>query len=226
MAFSTGTLTGSYQRFDGEPAAGTVDIIPNSSVLIDAEGDVILAGKLSVALDADGTFSVVLPATDDETVQPALDRQYKVVARLHHANLEPVAGIALPTGSTVDMADVTEEAEVDAAVSAFITEEQRDQILTGLTELEGSISDAQASFAAALAEAEAAQAAAEAAQLAAAISRAGADSAKTGAQTAQTAAGTSRLAAEAAQASAEDARDAAIAALASLEARVTALENA
>lgn len=123
MAYTTATLTGTYQTFDGTPASGTVEIIPNSSTLVDGEGNVILSGRVKVTLDATGSFSAVLPATDDATVEPALGRQYTVVAKLRHQHLAAVTGIELATGQTRDMADLTSAAAVTASLSTWLTQE-------------------------------------------------------------------------------------------------------
>ena len=129
MSYTTSTLTGSYKTWSGGPAAGTVEIIPNSPVLIDAEGDVILSGRVKATLDASGSFSVTLPATDDATVEPATGRQYTVVAKLRHQHLKAVTGVELAGGATVDMADVTSATETTASVSTWLTEEQYEAAL-------------------------------------------------------------------------------------------------
>ena len=118
MAFATATLTGTYQKLDGSPAEGTVDIIPNSRALVDSEGNVILSGRRTVTLDETGSFSVVLPATDDATVEPAVGRQYTVSAKPRHTRHIPaVEGIELPGGSTRDMADITTATALTPVVS-------------------------------------------------------------------------------------------------------------
>lgn len=128
MAYSTATLTGTYKTFDDQPASGVVEVIPNSRSLVDAEGDVILAGRVKVTLDGTGSFTVTLPATDDATVEPATGRQYTVVAKLRHTHLPAVTGIELPTGATVDVADVASSPVVDPVVSLAATTAQLDAL--------------------------------------------------------------------------------------------------
>jgi hypothetical protein len=123
MAYQTGTLTGTYQTVDGRPAKGTVVIIPNSRALVDSDADVILVGRITVPLDETGSFTAVLPATDDDTIQPAADRQYTVAARLRHTHL-PAVPLALPAGQTVDMADATGAEAVAATYTSFLTADQ------------------------------------------------------------------------------------------------------
>lgn len=124
MAYTTATLTGTYLKTDGTPAEGTIEIIPNSSHLVDAEGDVILAGRVKVTLDGTGSFSVVLPATDDATIGPATGRQYTIVAKLRHTHLAAITGVELPGGTTVDVADVASLPVVDPTVTLAATPAQ------------------------------------------------------------------------------------------------------
>lgn len=136
MAYETVTLTGAYQTWDGQPASGVVEIIPNSRLLVDAEGDVILSGRAKVTLDEAGSFSVTLPATDDATVEPALDRQYTVVAKLRHAHLPAVTGVELAGGGTYDVADLTSAVEAEAAVGGWLTETEYDTLVARVVDLE------------------------------------------------------------------------------------------
>lgn len=133
MAYSTATLTGKYETFDGQPASGVVEIIPNSRQLVDPEGDVILSGRVKVTLDETGAFSVTLPATDDATVEPATGRQYTVVAKLRHTHLAAVTGVELATGATVDVADLASAPVVDPLVSTAATTAQLDALEASLS---------------------------------------------------------------------------------------------
>lgn len=102
----TVTLTGTYQLPDGTPAAGTIEVIPSVRQIVDADGNVILSGRVKVKLDETGSFSVDLPATDDATLNPT-GFGYTVAAKLHHAHL-PAVSFQLPAAvPTVDIADVT-----------------------------------------------------------------------------------------------------------------------
>ena len=111
MAYSTVTLTGTYQHFDGTAAQGGVAVIPTVPLVLDAAGNKILSGGVSVKLDATGSFSVVLPATDDPALNPT-GFGYTLIAGLSHTQM-PAVSFALPTAvPSVDIADVT---TVDAA---------------------------------------------------------------------------------------------------------------
>lgn len=102
MAYDTGVLEGTFEKPDGTPAVGQVHIAPNVRVVRDATGNVILAGTVVVDLDDDGAFSVVLAATDDETLDPT-GFAYTVTPRLKGHS--PITGVSLPADTTVDLAD-------------------------------------------------------------------------------------------------------------------------
>lgn len=113
MAYPTVTLTGTYQHVDGTPAKGSVDIAPTTTVIRDIDGDVVLTGTRRLDLDETGKFSIALPATDADGLDPT-GFGYTVTPRLFHANLGAVTfGLPASLGS-LDMADVT---QVDPDVS-------------------------------------------------------------------------------------------------------------
>lgn len=62
------TLTGTYIRANGDPARGGVLLTP--SVAITGPDDVMLSATQRIDLDADGSFEVDLPATDDPEWTP------------------------------------------------------------------------------------------------------------------------------------------------------------
>lgn len=101
------TLTGTYTLPNGDPASGVVEIIPSEKQIVDIAGNVILSGRVKVTLDADGHFTVDLPATDDVTLIPT-GFGYTAVAKLHHTHL-PAVSFPLPASpATVDISDVTQ----------------------------------------------------------------------------------------------------------------------
>lgn len=59
----TVTVTARYMTPDGRPMSGTVEFRP-PALLTHAEEDLFLGGPTRATLDAEGRFSVVLPATD------------------------------------------------------------------------------------------------------------------------------------------------------------------
>jgi hypothetical protein len=67
---STVTLGGQYVDVAGNPIAGQVKFTPRA-VLVDGVADqIIMPRTVTVDLDATGTFTVVLPATNDASLSP------------------------------------------------------------------------------------------------------------------------------------------------------------
>lgn len=116
MAFATVTLTGTYQVFDTTPATGFVRIEPTVPLVTDTVGNVVLAGPTEIILGTSGDFTVNLPATDDERLNPT-GFLYTVTALLDNGKIAPVS-FELPAASVaVDMADVTPASSVPEFVS-------------------------------------------------------------------------------------------------------------
>lgn len=137
MAYATVTLTGRYTKPDGTPASGVVEIIPNSDVIVDAAGNVIVAGRVKVDLTAQGTFAVALPATDAAGLEPATLRQYAVSVKLHHTNSVPtIQGLTLTGTGTYDMADLTSGVVADPVFSSWFTEADKDALYARVDALE------------------------------------------------------------------------------------------
>jgi hypothetical protein len=100
---TTITVTGTYAGITDSPASGEVLFTP-SSVLTDTTGEVILTSLPAVAtLNSSGSFSVVLPCTDNPGIRPA-PFYYTVTQAIGGAYQQPFT-ISLPStlGSTVDM---------------------------------------------------------------------------------------------------------------------------
>lgn len=67
---STCTVSGTYVDIQGNPIAGQVNFTPRA-ILTDASYDqIVIAKTISVTLDANGSFSAVLPVTDDQSLSP------------------------------------------------------------------------------------------------------------------------------------------------------------
>ena len=68
VAINTITVTGTYLNPAGSGMQGTVSFVPSTPILVDTTGSVILGGVgTTVALNASGAFSVVLPCTGQLT---------------------------------------------------------------------------------------------------------------------------------------------------------------
>jgi hypothetical protein len=99
---TTITVTGSYASVTATAAAGAVLFTP-SSVLTDSNGMVILTGTPVTAPLVDGTFSIVLPCTDNVSIRPN-PFYYTVNEAVAGSGQQPF-NIALPStlGPAVDM---------------------------------------------------------------------------------------------------------------------------
>lgn len=108
MALTLTTLTGTIvQPDDSTPCHGSIVLTPGSGLLVAADDNRLLAGELTVALDANGAFTVDLPSTDNEGVQPEPGTwNWSVRFKLLDAAI-PEFSFALPSEpDSVDLADV------------------------------------------------------------------------------------------------------------------------
>lgn len=106
MAYDTVTLTGTYELPNGTADTGRVYITPTVDTILDAAGNVILGGAFAITLDATGSFSVTLPATDDDRLNPT-GFGYTILPALG-SGTRASTSFSLPASpATVDMADIT-----------------------------------------------------------------------------------------------------------------------
>jgi hypothetical protein len=67
---STITLTGTYVDIEGNAISGSVRFSPQSIIKDTDQNQIIINTPISATLDGNGSFSVVLPVTDDTDVAP------------------------------------------------------------------------------------------------------------------------------------------------------------
>jgi hypothetical protein len=104
LNLDTITVTGRFVNFAGVPIVGQVKFITNQ-MLIDATADThIVPSIVSVTLDGDGEFSVVLPVSDDPDIRPELFAYRVEEAFIGGRSYEVTLLTSL--GSTVDLADL------------------------------------------------------------------------------------------------------------------------
>ena len=72
------TIKGSYTNYDGTPVVGSVTFRTDDVVISSSANEHILPTPVEVPLDANGDFSIQLPATDDPDYTPS-DFVYRVV---------------------------------------------------------------------------------------------------------------------------------------------------
>lgn len=114
MAYQTGTIAGTFHNLDATPAAGHVYISLTGiapTVVKDSADDVVLAGTLHRELEG-GSFSVDLPATDDQSLNPT-GFGYSVGVRIPGRESITVT-TDLPAGTTKQVEDL-----VDAPAASF-----------------------------------------------------------------------------------------------------------
>jgi hypothetical protein len=108
MAYAVVTVTGKYHRLDGSPAAGSVVISPSASPLTystGAGGRRIISGGYRVELDDSSAFSIDLPATDSDELEPT-GFTYALHAHLRH--LRPLPPVVFSLPGSLDVYDVTD----------------------------------------------------------------------------------------------------------------------
>lgn len=98
------TIQGRFILLDGTPMSGAVSFSPSVAVILNRNADVIISGAVFTApLDADGFFSLDIPATDDEDLDP-VNFTYAVqepTGRSYHISVP--SNVA---GNVIDLIDI------------------------------------------------------------------------------------------------------------------------
>lgn len=83
MAVTTATLAGNVVDLGWDPlsAKPLVWVEANSGALVDTTGNRWLIGSKTLTVDASGNFSVELVTTNSDDIEPAENRQYRVVVK-------------------------------------------------------------------------------------------------------------------------------------------------
>lgn len=125
----TVTLTGTYVDIVGDPIVGSVTFTPQTIIKDTDQNQIIVNNVITEVLDGNGSFSVVLPVTDDSDVVPQPFAY--LVEEVFSGGRSFV--ITLPGGGgSVDIADLSPA--VSAAVAAgYVTSAQYNAINTRLT---------------------------------------------------------------------------------------------
>jgi hypothetical protein len=102
---STGTVTGTWVGADGEPCTGCVIFTAAALTLRVAVDDTVVhLGRVIAELDADGSISQELVATDDADTDPT-GFTWHVRVELDRGAGYTVGDIAVLGGETVDLTD-------------------------------------------------------------------------------------------------------------------------
>lgn len=98
------TLTGTFTRLDGTPAAGMVRVTPSRSPILDTDGRVVISGPQTFALDKDGKLTTEIPASNDPDLGAPFT--FTVAVELTHASWK-ISKVWIPHGSaTVDLSEI------------------------------------------------------------------------------------------------------------------------
>lgn len=119
-SWTTVTVTGTYTRRDGTPAAGSVEFISPQVVVVD--GETVVPHTIAAALDDTGSLSVDLPATDDPDISPT-GWTYTVNERGVRGLHRDTYAIQVPHDSAgIDLATVAPADAVDEVTDLVTTD--------------------------------------------------------------------------------------------------------
>lgn len=125
MSFTKVIVTGTYLRPDGAtPCTGTVEFTPSSVMQDSSTNEIIEPARAFIDLDAQGSISIALVATDDATTSPT-GVTYRVIERITGAPLRVysivVHAAAAPSVDLADLAPVTNTAVNEYALVSTVT---------------------------------------------------------------------------------------------------------
>lgn len=157
---STITVQGTYLDLTGDPIVGSVRFTPQT-ILKDADqNQIIINNAISATLDANGSFSVILPITDDSDVAPVPfayrveeifsgGRDFFITLPSGSPDPQDIADLA-PAVSSADAENYVTQAEYNALLGRYNTELAN---YNQITDIDGNITLAQ-SYASSASEAE------------------------------------------------------------------------
>lgn len=136
MAYSTVPVTGTYVALDGTAARGSVSFTGKVLTIAGVEDILIAPYRVTTQLDATGSFSISLPATDDPNVLPN-GWTYSVVESLDHGGgrrFELDVPLAL-AGTGIDLSTVAPTTAEHGDPTAFVTLTEFDDLEAELVAL-------------------------------------------------------------------------------------------
>lgn len=142
---TTITVTGTYLDLTGEPIAGQVKFTPRA-VLKNVTSNVILINStITVTLDAAGSFSQALVATDDSDAAP-IDFTYRVEEAFVGGRTFDMLLPSATVGGTVDLADVAPAVADDGTGTIYIDQATYDALEARVVAVEALATTADALF--------------------------------------------------------------------------------
>ena len=134
---TTVTLQGTYVDLNGDPISGQVRFTANSIVIDTDQNQILIKRGVTVALDATGSFSVTLPATDENDFSPT-PIAYQVEELFSGGRTFYLVLPVSSAGTTQDIADLgVAGSESDAAT--YITTDEYNALLARYTTADGVI---------------------------------------------------------------------------------------
>lgn len=154
-------VTGTYVDIEGNPIAGQVKFTPRAVITDAVYGQIIISNTITATLDANGSFTAYLPATDDPSVTPT-GFTYEVVESFTNGRTFDMAVAAVTIGS-INLATVIPATSNAGTATLYVSAAQYTSVANRITVVEGySTSIGTASVAAATSSANASAAAASA----------------------------------------------------------------
>lgn len=142
---TTITVTGTYLDLTGDPIAGQVKFTPRA-VLKNVTSNVILINStITVTLDANGSFSQALVATDDTDAAP-IDFTYRVEEAFVGGRTFDMLLPSATVGGTIDLADVAPAIADDGTGTTYIDQATYDALEARVVVVEGLATTADALF--------------------------------------------------------------------------------
>lgn len=142
---TTITVTGTYLDLTGDPIAGQVKFTPRA-VLKNVTSNVILINStITVTLDANGSFSQALVATDDSDAAP-INFTYRVEEAFVGGRTFDMLLPSATVGGTIDLADVAPAVADDGSGTVYIDQATYDALEARVVVVEGLATTADALF--------------------------------------------------------------------------------
>ena len=132
---TTITITGSYVDVTGAAIAGQVTFTPRAILKDSVANQIIIPNTVYVTLNAQGAFSVILPATDDTSVSPT-NFTYLVEEAFPNGATYDITVPQGSVGGTIDLADLSPALPAGGDGSNYVTINQYNTASARLTALE------------------------------------------------------------------------------------------
>lgn len=132
---TTITVSGTYVDLQGVAIAGQVKFTPRSVLIDSAFDQIIIPNTITVTLDANGSFSVALPATDDSDITPT-GFTYRVEESFSGGRQYDIAIPSSSAGAAINLADVIPAIESSGVAPQYVTLLQYNQLSTQLNSIE------------------------------------------------------------------------------------------